>query len=571
MHRRKTKIKTRMIVLISILLMISISCQMLTDFLPSGGPNPSSFTVAATSPISVQLTWSRVEGAQKYLIERNDAQTDYFPLGELSGETTSFEDFLVPSSTQVTYRIKTVTASGTSGGKTVSLTTPQEFPNPLTVAATFDTQNAQSQAIGADGGNVSLTESKGVRYTLDIPAGALDNEVTFTLIPIQDIQGLPLSGGMTSGVRIEPEGLTFNESATLIIETTEADGADEMMDMAFAFDGEGSEFHFVSGSSAAGTSAVFKLARPASKPWKMIYVHQTKSYGSGKGTSKDIRDQVKNHAPTSPSDNLNQEMAAADDADLLVPLVDVQAVNASDAMLLFWGRNLELQVAGIDDWASFNDAVGVFQQWWEDRERTKNEIRKDEINKREDAIWDELTTNAKLRLEKAAEECKKSPNPADAKKLVNQLLNGKSSFYKKFAEKFNQKYGADALPKIKAKLDKCNPGYRVDGQLGESHIFGEICSLDKAFTLNWDTAVGLAGTMTFSPSSENGGTFTLEGAFPGVTNTGAGNYTIENSTGKAPAAIVIDGSGIQTSIGGSYGFVIEGTILLEAADDECSP
>ena len=113
-------------------------------------------------------------------------------------------------------------------------------------------------------------------------------------------------------------------------------------------------------------------------------------------------------------------------------------------------------------------------------------------------------------------------------------------------------------------------GYKVDGRLGESHIFGEICSLDKAFTLNWDTAVGLAGTMAFSPSSENGGTFTLEGAYSGVTNAGAGSYTVTSSTGKAPTAIVIDGSGIQTSIGGSYGFVIEGTILLEPADGECS-
>ena len=91
-------------------------------------------------------------------------------------------------------------------------------------------------------------------------------------------------------------------------------------------------------------------------------------------------------------------------------------------------------------------------------------------------------------------------------------------------------------------------GWKVDGRLGESHIFGEICSLDKAFTLNWDTAVGLAGTMTFSPSSENGGTFTLEGAFPGVTNTGAGSYTI-SSLRKSPTAIVIDGSGMQPQSG----------------------
>ncbi len=450
------KNKTRMMVSISILLIASISCQMVTDLLSSGGANPGSFTAEATSPVSVQLTWSSVEGAQKYLIERNDGETDYFPLGEIPGETISFEDFLVPSNTQVSYRIKTVTASGTSGGKTVSLTTPQEIPNPLTVAATFDTQNAQSQAIGPDGGSVSLTDSRGVRYTLDVPAGALDNEVTLTLTPIQDIQGLPLSGGMTSGVWIEPEGLVFNQSATLSIETAEADGTDEMIDMAFAFDGEGSEFHFVPGSSAAGTSAVFKLARPAYKSkMKWITVPQNKPYGSGKGTPKDIRDQVKNHAPSSPADNLNQKMAAGGDADLLTPLVDLKVVSAVDTILLYTGRELELQVADASDWLEFTIALDSFQAWLDTLDAQKNTLKKDQLDKREEAIWEALVNDAHALLEIAAKDCKKSPNLADAKKLVNQLLNGKSPFYRKFAEKFNQEYGADALKNIKAKLDKC--------------------------------------------------------------------------------------------------------------------
>lgn len=466
--------KTRMMVLISILLMVSISCQMMTDFLPSGGANPSSFTAVATSPISVQLTWSSAEGAQKYLIERKDGPTDYFSLGELSGETTTFEDFLVPPNTQITYRIKTVTASGTSGGKTVSLTTPQEVPNPLTVAATFDTQNAQIQAIGPDGGRVSLTDSKGVRYTLDIPAGALDNEVTFTLTPIQEIQSLPLSGGMTSGVRIEPEGLTFNESATLSIETTEAAAADEMINMAFAFDGEGSEFHFVPGSSAAGTSGVFKVARPASVgSWNVINVPQTKSYGNGKGTSKDIRNQVKNHAPTSPTDNLNQRIAAIQDR-----------INA----MRWFGGSIENEVKQITDWESFNEQMPLFRQYWNLVDEFKY-LQTDEVNSIIDDIWDELTTKTHTLLDKVVEDCKKSPNLADAKKLVNRLIEGTppgfiSPFSKKFAEKFNQKYGADALKQIKEKLDKCSPSYKITAtsrwHLTGPHEFDIVAKIENA-------------------------------------------------------------------------------------------
>ena len=276
-------------------------------------------------------------------------------------------------------------------------------------------------------------------------------------------------------------------------------------------------------------------------------------------------------------------MATADDADLLAPLVDVQAVNASDAMLLFFGRGVELQVAGIDDWASFNDAVGVFQQWWEDRERTKNEIRKDEINKREDAIWDELTTNAKLKLEKAAEECKKSPNLADARKLVNQMLNGNRPFFKKFAEKFNQKYGADALQKIKAKLDQCNAAYKVDGVYwGVYHLTGTICSLDKSFTLNAEAGpISAAGAFVFSAAGASSGAWSYEGLMGGLKYNGSSTYQIEGVAEDAPVIVMNTGSnwsvtapnlgtmplgeGIHLGNGGDE------RIKLDSAPEECSP
>ncbi len=113
-------------------------------------------------------------------------------------------------------------------------------------------------------------------------------------------------------------------------------------------------------------------------------------------------------------------------------------------------------------------------------------------------------------------------------------------------------------------------GWKVDGPFGETHIFGEICSLDVPFTLDWDSGVGLAGTITFSPSSENGGTWSLEGAFdPGVTNAGEGSYTIESNSEKTPTTIVLDGTVSQTTVG--YGTVthpLSETIQLDPS--ECS-
>ncbi|HCC79261.1 MAG: hypothetical protein A2X25_15540 [Chloroflexi bacterium GWB2_49_20] len=118
-------------------------------------------------------------------------------------------------------------------------------------------------------------------------------------------------------------------------------------------------------------------------------------------------------------------------------------------------------------------------------------------------------------------------------------------------------------------------GWKVDGPFGETHIFGEICSgLEVPFTLNWDSSVGLAGTITFSPSSENGGVWSLEGAFESyVTNAGEGSYTIESSTGQAPTNIVIqNGSISQTTVGyGTITHPIGSPISIQLIANECPP
>jgi hypothetical protein len=353
-----------------------------------------------------------------------------------------------------------MTASGTSNGKTATVTTPVEKPNPLTVEAAFETQSAKNQAIGAEGGSLSVTDSRGVSYTLTIPAGALDSQVTFTLTPIQAIQGLPLSGGMTSGVRIEPEGLYLDPPATLNVVAPQPEPADGLVSIGFAFDGAGSEFHFEPGGSAeqANSSGAVKLASflpgvNAAKP-KLWYVHQTRSQGDGRGTTQEISDQVKNHPPSNPADNLNQRMAAGGGG--------LSVLNGIDALLLSSGREVELQVAGATGWLEFTLALESFQSWLDSLHAHPNHVHQDQLDRREEAIWEALDLEAAVLFNKVAKDCKKSPNLPHAKKLVNQLLNGASPFYKKFAQKFSQQYGADVLKKVKAKLDECTPGYQLE-------------------------------------------------------------------------------------------------------------
>jgi hypothetical protein len=114
--------------------------------------------------------------------------------------------------------------------------------------------------------------------------------------------------------------------------------------------------------------------------------------------------------------------------------------------------------------------------------------------------------------------------------------------------------------------------YKVDGPFGESRIYGEICSLDVPFTLNWDSGVGLAGTVTFTPTSNTGGTWSLEGAMAsvGVTNAGAGSYIIQGSTENNRTALVLNGSGSQTTAGVVTANFPVNNQVIELAPSQCS-
>lgn len=87
-------------------------------------------------------------------------------------------------------------------------------------------------------------------------------------------------------------------------------------------------------------------------------------------------------------------------------------------------------------------------------------------------------------------------------------------------------------------------GYKVDGPFGDGHVSGIVCSLDRAFSLEFDTPVGLVGTFTFVPSgASNGGTWTYLGHFQNVVkNTGNGNYSIEGVAEGQPRIVILAGS-----------------------------
>ena len=141
----------------------------------------------------------------------------FITVAELNANQTSYEDYLAPEESTLTYRVQATTDGEAGEYSTVSVTTVAVQPNPLTVEATFAEDKVVTQSIGAEGGSMSLTDKNGVIYQLLVPPGAVLDATDFTLTPVTDIQGWPLDGTNLGSVRIEPESLdlyaypTFND------------------------------------------------------------------------------------------------------------------------------------------------------------------------------------------------------------------------------------------------------------------------------------------------------------------------------------------------------------------------
>lgn len=88
---------------------------------------------------------------------------------------------------------------------------------PTTVRPSLDPARKTSAAIGPRGGALSLTDGKGNRFTLTIPAQAVLAAQTITMTAISSASGLP-GPGFVAGVQLEPDGLVLFTPATLKME-----------------------------------------------------------------------------------------------------------------------------------------------------------------------------------------------------------------------------------------------------------------------------------------------------------------------------------------------------------------
>jgi hypothetical protein len=112
---------------------------------------------------------------------------------------------------------------------------------PLDVQVTLDKKQTASGKVSTDGGSVSLTSADGSKFTLDVPAKALDIETMITMTAIRNLDGAPLDNNTPTAVQLEPSGLFFNEMVTLTIVPAKDIPVKEQI--IFGYEKEGKDYH----------------------------------------------------------------------------------------------------------------------------------------------------------------------------------------------------------------------------------------------------------------------------------------------------------------------------------------
>ncbi len=112
---------------------------------------------------------------------------------------------------------------------------------PVNVNVQLDKRQTASGKISSSGGSVSLTAADGSKFTLDVPAKALERETEITMTALKSMSGAPLENNKPTAVQLEPSGLFFKEMVTLTIVPAKAIPIKEQI--IFGYEGDGKDYH----------------------------------------------------------------------------------------------------------------------------------------------------------------------------------------------------------------------------------------------------------------------------------------------------------------------------------------
>lgn len=117
---------------------------------------------------------------------------------------------------------------------------PGPDPDPITVVPASDTLRSVRATLSSLPLVLSLTNSAGQIWRLELPADAAYAETAIEMSPLQQVGGWPLSAGLLGGVQFKPEGLLLRRVGTLTAVFPFKLAADSG---GFAFGADGADFH----------------------------------------------------------------------------------------------------------------------------------------------------------------------------------------------------------------------------------------------------------------------------------------------------------------------------------------
>ena len=129
-------------------------------------------------------------------------------------------------------------STGPGSAPAIDFTTPGKG---LDVKVQLDKKQTASGKVSPGGGSVSLTAADGSKFTLDVPANALEAETTITMTAVTNVDGAPLDTKTPTAVQLEPSGLFFKEMATLTIVPAKDIPIKEQI--IFGYEGDGKDYH----------------------------------------------------------------------------------------------------------------------------------------------------------------------------------------------------------------------------------------------------------------------------------------------------------------------------------------
>lgn len=502
------------------------------------------FSAELLAPDIVRLSWDPEADAQGYELRLFSPDNLFsYKIANLSANQNQYIDYLSPENTTLFYQLVTLTAAGESGASSLQIQTQPRNPNPLTVQASFEDDLVVTALIGPEGGVLSLTDSKGINYLLEIPANAILLEMEVSMTPVSDISNWPLDGKLLAGVHLEPDGWLLYEPAMLTITLPETSG-DGLAQVGFGFNGGGEEFHLTTAHlqpmqlSTQLDSATYFVRNSNQQSVRVIRlpVMELKSNGVGESSAQNAGDLAKNNSPTD-SSNANEQKAAAASAvdDELAPLLSPEDL----ASLVPY--NIYNQIFSIKDCYDFKKASAAFQAW------------DNRASSQQKANWsqDLLENLGKKAVEvskAAAEDCKNAeegvvPQSVPcAEKLIRDIQSASTPFFQELQNAMKSNPGLlGELLKAQRELDKCPHSFKVNdaAQLGTQWLSGCIPSLNRPFQVKFKNPNGvfeyrLYPTSPFSGRIEGQGGQEIGDAT--MTFVYSGTYTVEvlgrDSNGK---------------------------------------